>query len=60
MDSIIQDPTKTVCINKKGAITRDPKTKNLINKDQKKQFSLGYNKRIVNNNYDTIPYGTRK
>ena len=59
MDSIIEDPTKTVCINKKGAITRDSKTKNVVNRDQTKQFSLGYNKRIVINDYDTVPYGTK-
>ena len=57
MDMIIQDPTKTVCIDKRGAITRDAKTKNVINKDQTKKFSLGYDKRIVTNNLDTIPYG---
>ena len=57
MDSIIQDPNKIVCIDKKGAITRDPKTKNIINKDQTKKFSLGYNKRIVEDNFETLPYG---
>ena len=57
MDSIIQDPVKTVQIDKKGAITRDPKTKNVVNKDQTKKFSLNYNKRIVENNFETLPYG---
>ena len=57
MDSIIQDPAKTVCIDKKGAITRDPKTKNVVNKDQTKKFSLDYNKRIVENNFETLPCG---
>ena len=56
MDMIIQDPTKTVCIDKKGAITRDTKTKNVINKDQTKKFSLGDNKRIVKDNFETLPY----
>ena len=59
MDAIIADPEKTVCISKKGAITRDPKTKNVVNRDETKMFSLGYNKRIVNDDYDTVPYGTR-
>ena len=58
MDSIIQDPNKIVCIDKKGAITRDPKTKNVVNKDQTKKFSLNYNKRrVVKNNSETLPYG---
>ena len=38
LDEIIQEPNKIVCIDKKGAITRDPKTKNVVNKDQTKKF----------------------
>ena len=42
----------------KGAITRDPKTKNVVNKDQTKKLSLNYNKRrVVKNNSETLPYG---
>ena len=58
MDMIIQDSTETVQIDKKGAITRDAKTKTLVNKDQTKMFSLNYNKRRINN-FDTLPYGHR-
>jgi hypothetical protein len=57
MDSMIQGITGSVSISKKGAITRDPKTKNIVNKDQTKTFSLGYNKRVIQDNYDTLPYG---
>ena len=57
MDEIIQKPTKIVCTDKKGAITRDPKTKNVVNRDQTKTLLLNYNKRIVNDNFDMIPYG---
>jgi hypothetical protein len=57
MDSMIQGITGSVSIFKKGAITRDPKTKNIVNKDQTKTFSLGYNKRVIQDNYDTLPYG---
>ena len=31
----------------------------MVNRDQTKSFSLGYNKRIVNDDYDTVPYGTK-
>ena len=42
MEELIQDPSKTVIIEKKNAITRDAKTKTIVNQDQTKTFSLGY------------------
>ena len=57
INEVIQDPSKTVTISKKNAITRDAKTKMIVNKDQTKTFSLGYDKRVVQNNFDTLPYG---
>ena len=54
MDEIIHDPSKTVIIEKKNAITRDAKTKTIVNQDQTKTFSLGYE--IVQNNFGTLPY----
>jgi len=38
-------------------ITRDVKTKQLVNKNQIKTFNFNFDKRIINNNYDTVPYG---
>lgn len=57
MNEIVQDPSKTVTIEKKNAITRDAKTKTIVNQDLTKTFSLGYDKRVVQNNFDTLPYG---
>ena len=57
MGEIIHDPNKTVVIAKKNAITRDAKTKMIVNQDQTKTFSLGYDKRVVQNDFDTLPYG---
>ena len=57
MDEVIQDPSKTITVGKKNAITRDAKTKTVLNKDQIKTFSLGYDKRVVQNNFDRLPYG---
>ena len=60
MDEVVHDPSKTVVIEKKNAITHDAKTKTIVNQDQTKTFSLGYDKRVVQNNFDTLPYGFQK
>ena len=57
MNDIIRDPSKKITIVKKGAITPDTKTKTIVNQDQTKTFSLGYDKRVVQSNFDTVPYG---
>ena len=57
MNEIIHDPTKKITIKRKGAITRDAKTKTIVNQGQTKTFSLGYDKRVVQSNFDTLPYG---
>ena len=38
-------------------ITRNPETKQLVNKDQIKTFSFGFDKRVIVDNYDSVPYG---
>jgi hypothetical protein len=38
-------------------ITRDTKTKNLINKSVTKKFQFEYDKGVILQNYDTLPYG---
>ena len=48
MNEIIPDPSKKITIGRKNAITRDAKTKT---------FSLGYDKCVVQSNFDTLPYG---
>ena len=57
MGEVICDPSKTITIEKKGAITRDPKTKTIVNQDQTKTFCLGYDKRVVQDDFDAQPYG---
>ena len=57
MNDIVHDPSKTVTIEKKNAITRDAKTKTIVNQDQTKTFALGYDKRVLQSNFDTLPYG---
>ena len=38
-------------------ITRDKKEKNIVTKRTKKDYRIVYNKRIVKENYETVPYG---
>lgn len=40
-----------------NTITRDTKTKNLVNKLETKKFKFEYDKRVILPNYDTVPYG---
>ena len=38
-------------------ITRDKKEKNIITKRMKKDYRVVYNKRVITENYGTLPYG---
>jgi hypothetical protein len=38
-------------------ITRDSKTKELLNKIETKEFGFVYDKRVILENFDTIPFG---
>jgi hypothetical protein len=38
-------------------ITRDTKTKELLNKMETKEFSFVYDKRVILENFDTLPFG---
>ena len=38
-------------------ITRDKKEKNIITKRMKKDYRIVYNKRVITENYGTVPYG---
>ena len=38
-------------------IIRDKKSKRILTKSEKKKYRIVYNKRIIVNNFDTLPYG---
>ena len=38
-------------------ITRDKKEKNIVTKRMKKDYRIVYNKRVITENYGTVPYG---
>ena len=51
------DEQKKVTINIPYKITRDKKEKNIVTKRTKKDYRVVYNKRVVKDNYETVPYG---
>ena len=46
-----------VTIDNPFQITRDKKNKKIITKRTKKDYQIVYNKRVVKDNYGTVPYG---
>ena len=46
-----------ITINIPYKITRDRKERNIVTKRTKKDYRIVYNKRVVRENYETVPYG---
>ena len=59
VDSYVVDGDRheKVTINIPYKITRDKKEKNIVTKRTKKDYRVVYNKRVVKENYETVPYG---
>ena len=59
VDSYVIDGNRheKVTINIPHKITRDKKEKNIVTKRTKKDYRVVYNKRVVKENYETVPYG---
>ena len=59
VDSYVVDGARNekVTINIPNKITRDKKEKQIVTKRTKKDYRVVYNKRVVNENYETVPYG---
>ncbi|KAK7601373.1 hypothetical protein V9T40_008814 [Parthenolecanium corni] len=56
MEKLIDSEIRCVSVQD-NQITRDPETKELINKILTKRFSFGFDKRVITQDYDTKPYG---
>ena len=46
-----------VTVENPHKITRDKKEKNIVTKKMKKDYRIVYNKRVITENYGTLPYG---
>ena len=59
VDSYVIDGARNekVTLNIPKKITRDKKEKHIVTKRTKKDYRVVYNKRVVNENYETVPYG---
>ena len=51
------DTDAKVTVDMPFKITRDKKEKNIITKKMKKDYRIVYNKRVITENYVTLPYG---
>ncbi|VDO12277.1 unnamed protein product [Brugia timori] len=56
MEKLIDSEINRVTVEN-SEITRDPETKQLVNQMKTKTFSFGFDKRVIRDNYDTVPYG---
>ena len=51
------DTDAKVTIDMPFKITRDKKEKNIVTKKMRKDYRVVYNKRVITENYETLPYG---
>ena len=51
--------TKTYTVVNDKKIVRDKASRKLLNKREAKKYRLVFNKRVILDNYETVPYGYR-
>lgn len=59
MEQFVRSPSvnNVVSVPEPSKIIRDPKTGQLLSKDRKKDYRIVYTKRVIMDNYKTVPYG---
>lgn len=51
------DKEKRIVLNNPAKITRDAKRRKVVNREENKAYRMVYDKRIVQDDYSTLPYG---
>ena len=56
-DMVKGEGPETVSIDIPFKIVRDTKVKNVLTRSETKDYRVVYNKRVIVDNFDTVPYG---
>ena len=57
VDMVRTNDCEPVTVHNPHKIVRDTKNKQLVTQSQDKKYKLAYNKRVIKQDYDTLPYG---
>ena len=52
-----QPPSKTIIVTNPSKISREKFNNVLYNREENKQYRVVYDKRVILNDYSTLPYG---
>ena len=57
LDDGEQPPSKVLVVTNPHKITRDKYNNMIFNRKEDKQYRVVYDKRVIQDNFDTLPYG---
>ena len=55
--SVTSDVNDVLSVNIPFKIVRDKKSKDILTRSETKKYRIVYNKRVIVDNFDTLPYG---